>query len=731
MGSESDPKCGHPCHEALRLAARYLGLRVSSKALASDNRTAHSQTTHETTQEAIVALGLEGAQVTPTLHLSDDALPALCKSDGAWHIIVESGPGGLAVALDGGGEHKPIRLSGKPSEVWALSKPSATSQQSLSVPVLAQESAKPLRAASLTRMLMPGAGVLTLVVLVTASVNLLALAIPLATMNIFDRVLTNNAYETLVVLTIGAGLALAFDFVLRNLRATLLDRACASTDIRVLGRLFDHLIEVRATAAPVGQRVNTLREYEGLREYFNASAVATLGDLPFLFVFLGVLWWIAGPLAIIPLVSGLALLCIIFVVQLRVRRLVGDTFAASASKNIIATELLAALPTLQLAGAQRWAGMRWERASGDQLRQSLKLRFWTSFSTHLLVIFQGATTLAVLAFGAYLVMGGELSPGALFAANLLSARCLAPLAGLAGLGSRFAQMRLVRDQIAELTMAGEVNESGTLQSPNNPQTLKALHINHRYSSEGPLVLQGADFTIQRGEWVAIIGGIGSGKSTLFDCLTGRIRPHEGSVRVDTLSLDALDMASWRGGLGIVPQAPSFFTGTLRDNVDLGRGFDDRAISRALSLAGADWANASGQGLDLPLGERGQGLSGGQLQTLALARALVGDPNWLLLDEPSAHLDGQTEARFMKALAARREHHTLIAVTHRPAVVESMDRLIVMDGGHIRLDGPRKQVLEQLRTLSNSAADQGDPKSGFVKSAASKSFVPKPPAKEAG
>ncbi|MEM1364601.1 MAG: ATP-binding cassette domain-containing protein, partial [Pseudomonadota bacterium] len=529
-------------------------------------------------------------------------------------------------------------------------------------------------------------------------INLLALAMPIATMNIFDRVLTNNASETLMVLVIGVAVALGLDFALRGLRAAILDRATAGNDITALTRVFARLVDAKPGATSVGNRTNALREYEGLREYFNASALASLGDLPFLVIFLGVLHWIAGSLVWIPIASGAALLCVIVCVQLRVRKLVEQQFAASATKNTVATELLAAIPTLQLAGAKRWARQKWERAAGDQLRQSIKLRFWTSFSTHLLVMFQGGTTIAILAVGAGAVMAENLSPGALFAANLLAARCLAPIAGIAGLGARFSQMRLSHNQIVDILQTpAETEDKANIVVPSRVRSLSMQTVSHRYSLEAPEALSRVDLTFNEGEWVAIIGAIGSGKSTLLDVLAARLQPTEGTAKADAFSLSEIDPGSWRAQVGFVPQNPAFFAGTLRENICLGRGFSDEAVVRAINLAGAgNWVDRSGKGLDMTIGERGHGLSGGQLQSLALARALVGDPDWLIMDEPTNNLDGQSESRVLNALSALKGKTALIAVTHRPALVESADRLVVMDEGKVKLDGPRADVLERLR-----------------------------------
>ncbi|MEO0636510.1 MAG: ATP-binding cassette domain-containing protein [Pseudomonadota bacterium] len=690
----SSEPVAHGFEDAVELAARYLGARPSSQELESTG-----------SEAALARAGLVARDLgSPRRFVATD-LPALCEVDGAWHLIVEPGSGKLVVALGADGAPMPMRLRAKPTRAYAVNAITAPAAGALPDTITSEPG---LLKHGLLRLLLPSRSVLTVVVAATCAINVLALAIPIATMNIFDRVLTNNASETLFVLASGVVLALLFDFVLRGLRAGLLDRASAATDIGVVTDVFERLVDARGSIGSVGNRTNALREYEGLREYFNAAALATLGDLPFLFIFVGVMFWIAGPLAWVPVISGAGLLVIMALVQLRVRHLVKVQFQASATKNTVATELLAAIPTIQLAGAKRWARLRWEKAAGDQLRQSLKLRFWTAFSTHLLVVFQGGTTIAILVLGAQAVMAAELSPGALFAANLLAARCLAPIAGLAGLAARFSQMKLSHEQIRDIAaLPGETpatQKTGSGQPAGNAISIVAL--THRYALEGAPALTAVDLAFKRGEWTAIIGAIGSGKTTLLDSLSGRLVPAEGSVRLDGLDLQSVKPGHWRRVAGFVPQAPSFFAGTVRENIDLGRGFSDDAIWTSLTSLGADaWLERTGKGLDVALGERGHGLSGGQLQTLALARAMIGEPRWLILDEPTNHLDGQSEALAVRSLEATRGQSTLIAVTHRPAIIEAADRLIVMEAGRVKLDGPRGEVLETLRGITEQARIQ--------------------------
>jgi ATP-binding cassette subfamily C protein LapB len=566
--------------------------------------------------------------------------------------------------------------------------------------------AAPPKATSLFWSLVPRWPVLAPALLATIGSNLLALSIPLATMNIFDRVLTNGSVSTLHVIVFGVLLSILFDFAFRSLRALIMDRGAVGADIHLLTDVFGRLVDARDDKVAVGTRSSALKEYESVREYFNAGSLSAFGDIPFILIFLAGIYWIAGGLAAVPAIAAACLLVTICAIQLRASRLIRSQFFASAHKNAVATELLAAMPTLQNAAGKDWARQRWEEAAANQLRQGLKLRFWTGLSLNLMAVFQALTTIAILGLGAQAVMNGNLSPGGLFAANLLASRCLAPVASLAGLASRFSQMKLAYSQLNDILALPSEEEPAFRQNGSaiklsqHVKQLALKDVNLRYEETCPLALRDVSLTFARGQNTGIIGSIGSGKSTVAELLSGRLQPSEGSVTLDDVSLCAVDLTSWRMAAGILPQAPGFFAASLRDNIDLGKGYEDKHIWHALKQSGADtWVNSHGQGLELMIGERGAGLSGGQLQSLALARAFLGQPSWLILDEPTNHLDGLIERKVITSLNNMRSTTTTIAISHKPAVIEAMDRLIVIEAGEVKLDGPKDDVLQRLREMN--------------------------------
>ncbi|MDZ7824621.1 MAG: ABC transporter transmembrane domain-containing protein [Ahrensia sp.] len=372
--------------------------------------------------------------------LRSSQCPVLTQiTNGNFIVINDVAHGGLAVCVDTSGKSAPFHLSmfptGTVQRVWRVR------------PLLGDERNKigPEAAliAPLWRAFLPGRSILLPVMLATITINVLALAIPLATMNIFDRVISNAAFNTLWALVIGVVLAASLDFLLRNLRALVMDRASAASDIAVSNSVFGRILGARSSArtASVGIQANALREFEGIREYFNSVAMATLGDLPFVALFLFVIWLVAGTLVVVPMLAIPVIFIAAGIIQNRLRKLVEGGFQDTAHKNSVAIEIAGGIEAIKIAGAEEWAARQWERATASQTRHSLAIRFWTATSIHLVGFFQGITTIGVLAAGVYMVTAGDITPGALFAANMLTARCLGPVAALAALISRLHQVK--------------------------------------------------------------------------------------------------------------------------------------------------------------------------------------------------------------------------------------------------------------------------------------------------
>ncbi len=543
------------------------------------------------------------------------------------------------------------------------------------------------------------------IIIATMVINLLALTVPLVTMNIYDRVVANAAFTTLWSLAIGAGIAAIFDLMLRTARAVMIDRASARSDVMLANRIYARLMGARLTGrkSSVGVQANTLREFESLREFFNSATVAALGDLPFLALFLLVMAMIAGPMVIVPLVAIPIVLLVGYLTQRKLNQIVAQGFMEAAQKNAIVVESLAGIETIKSLAAESWAASHWEASVASQLRHSLKSRFLMSVGTNMVGFATTLTTISLLVYGVYLVTAGTITPGAMFAATILNGRCMAPLSQLASLLTRLHQARMAFTAIKQIVDLPQERKEGAtyLRKDKFNGSIKFDDVKFAYEEEAPDALKSISLSIKSGEKVGIIGGVGSGKTTLMKLALGLHKADDGNILVDDLPIDQVDPANWRSSVGSLLQDATLFHGDIRSNICLNApDASDEQLLYALNISGAlDWLRTLPQGLDTVIGERGAGLSGGQKQTLCLARAFVRKPNVILLDEPTSNMDGVTEKAFITRLGQNMKDKTLVLITHKPSLLALVDRLIVMERGKVLLDGPKQDVLNQLKHIT--------------------------------
>jgi ATP-binding cassette subfamily C protein LapB len=543
------------------------------------------------------------------------------------------------------------------------------------------------------------------IILATLVINLLALAIPLVTMNIYDRVVANAAFTTLWSLALGAGLAAVFDLILRTTRAIMIDRASARSDVMLANRIFARLLGARLKGrqSSVGVQANTLREFESLREFFNSATIAALGDLPFLALFLLVISIVSGPLVMVTAIAIPVVLLVGYLTQRKLNQIVAQGFMEAAQKNAVVVESLAGLETIKSIAAESWAASHWERSVASHLRHSLKSRLLMSLSGHLVAFATGVTTIALLVYGVYLVTAGTITPGAMFAATILNGRCMGPLGQLAGLLTRLHQARMAFTAIRQIVDLPQERKEGStyLRKDKFDGAISFDQVKFAYEEEAPDALRDITLSIKPHERVGIIGGVGSGKTTLMKLALGLHKADDGRILIDGLPVDQIDPANLRSSIGSLLQDTTLFHGDIRSNITLNApDASDEQLLRALDTSGAlDWIRTLPQGLDSLIGERGAGLSGGQKQTLCLARALVRDPDILLLDEPTSNMDGVTEKAFISRLAKRLVGKTLVLITHKPSLLVLVNRLIVMERGKVLLDGPKNKVLEELKKIT--------------------------------
>lgn len=539
------------------------------------------------------------------------------------------------------------------------------------------------------------------------AINIVALALPLYTMSIYDRVVPNNAIDTLWALSIGVLLATAFDFVLKTLRSHAVDMASRRADVQLATLVFSRLVGARIPDKPVaaGIRANTMREFETLREFFNSVTLTTLGDLPFLLLFVGAIAMIAGPLSLVVIAALPLLIGAGWLVQRSMTRRTEQNLKESAAKNAVVVETLVGLETIKAAGAESWAADKWERAVAEHVRSGLALRRISNLGVTLVGLISGLVQIVMVIVGCYMVAEGAMTSGTLVAATMLAGRALAPMSQLALLVSKLHQARAAYKSLNELV--GAPQERGTGQRFIVRDALEGgfacEELTYSYDKDAAPALRDVSFDIKPGERVGIIGGIGSGKSTLLKLMVALHHPTSGRLLVDGIPAHQLDPACLRAQVALCLQGGDLFQGTLRSNIALAapQATDDAILTAARDAGALDWITRLPRGLDTIVRERGGGLSRGQRQSVVLARALLQRPPVLLLDEPTSDMDLWSEQQTVRRIGEATKGRTLIIVTHRPAPLDIVDRLIVLDQGRKIADGPKAAVMARLKEFARA------------------------------
>ena len=541
-------------------------------------------------------------------------------------------------------------------------------------------------------------------------VNVLALALPVFTMNVYDRVVPNAAFETLWVLAVGVLIAVFADVGLRVMRGYFLDYSARRIDVDLSAAILEKTLGMRLENKPVsvGSYASNLRSFEFLRDITTSASVTGFIDIPFAFVFLLVVAWIS-PYLLIPIVIGIvALLLLALIMRPRLERLTETTYAASAQRNATLIETLSGLETLKAMGAGSVMQRRWEEATRFLASQNLRsknLQQWLSQSSSAL---QRFVQMFVIVLGVYLISAGQLSMGGLIACTMISSRATAPFAKLGSLITQYQNARVAMQSMDALfgTPSEYREESAYLSRESFNGDYEFKKVSFKYPNTELQSLSEASLKIKAGEHIAVLGRVGSGKSTLSKLALGLFQATDGEIRVDGVDIRQLDPHEYRGSVGYVPQEVTLFTGTLRDNISLGRPFiTDAQLVRAVERAGiADWVNRHPLGFDMPISERGDSVSGGQKKCIAVARALVTEPNILILDEPTGGTDQTTERTIIESLSEFMKGRTLIVVTHRNSLLALVDRIIVVDRGKIVADGARDAVVNALRQGKIGRAD---------------------------
>lgn len=545
------------------------------------------------------------------------------------------------------------------------------------------------------------------VILATFIINFLALVSSLYVMNVYDRVIPNQAYETLWVLSIGVMLAILFEFLAKMIRGHLTDIAGKKADLIISSAIFRRMMALRLADRPTsaGSYANNLREFESVREFMTSASLLVLVDLPFLLLFITVIFIVGGKLVIVPSIIIPIVIIVGFIVQRPLSRYINESMKESSQRQGLAVEALEGIETLKTNNATGWAQQRWDAYTAKTSASSIKVKDTANFMINFSVAMQQLNTVFLVLFGTYLIhnenTAERITMGALIAAVILSGRALSPLAQVAGLATRFQQAKLALEGLNNIIERPieRVPERKYISPSNIQGNITFENTCFQYQEDGKPAVSNLNLQIRAGEKIGILGRIGSGKSTMLKLASGLYDGSTGNVMLDNIDMRQIDPNFLRSQILLLGQSSRLFLGTLRENMDLARsdGYSsDQELLEALQRFGLDKIIRSHpKGLDMPLGEDGLGLSGGQKQIIALARMTLRNPRIVLLDEPTTGLDQATERMSLQAISQWAQDKTLLVVTHRPQVLQIVNRIIVMDEGKVVMDGPRDLVLQRL------------------------------------
>lgn len=534
-------------------------------------------------------------------------------------------------------------------------------------------------------------------------VNMFALAMPLFTMNVYDRVVPNRAVETLWVMAIGISLMIIGDLILRTMRGYFLDWASTRVDVKLTARIMEQVLGIRLEQRPnsVGSFASNLRSFETVRDFITSATITTLIDIPFGLIFIVVMAWISWPMVIPVILGAILILVYSFSVQTKMHELSETMYRASAIRNATLIESLVGLETVKALGIEGQMQRKWERSAHFLTEVTSKLRLLSSSINNGASTIQQLINVSLVILGVYLVVNGDLTMGGLIACTMLASRALVPIAQTAGLLTQYHNAATALTSLDEI-MHRPVErplDATFLSRPAFNGDIEFREVNFSYPGTGENALTKVSFKIKAGEHVALLGRMGSGKSTIHKLILGLYQPTSGAILIDGIDARQIDPAELRRCIGYVQQDTHLFYGTMRENLTISaQHVDATAVLAAAHVGGIDeFVNAHPKGFDMLIGERGETLSGGQRQGVGIARALINNPAILLLDEPTSAMDHSGEDAIKRRLIETTKNKTLVLISHRSSLYDLVDRIIVIDSGRVVADGPKDQVTEALRS----------------------------------
>ncbi len=532
-------------------------------------------------------------------------------------------------------------------------------------------------------------------------INIFVLATPLFTMNVYDRVIPNNAQETLMVFTIGIVFVYLLDFFLKLTRGYMLELAGKKSDIIMSSIIFEKVLNLKMAMHPqsVGSFANNMKDFESVRSFFTTATMTAIIDLPFAIIFLLVIYYIGGYLVFVPMLTMFLILAYALIIRKPLKESIESSHEASAKKNGILIETLQNIETVKsmsMTGKQQW---EWEESTGEIAEKNLKSRLLSSSIPNVTNLFIQLNTVFVVVFGVYLIQEFELTMGGLIAVVILTSRTVAPMGQAASLISNYSDAKSSYDTLSNIISQEMERPEGKefVERPSFSGKIEFKNVTFNYPDAEIPALDNVSFTIEAGEKVAMIGRIGSGKSTIAKLILRLYEPTSGAILIDDIDISQIDPADLRRSIGYVPQDINLFRGTIKDNIissDLHPDISD--IVYAAQISGVDdFVRTHPRGYEMFVGERGAGLSGGQRQSVGVARALMQNSSILLMDEPTNAMDQTTENGIMHRLNIEFKKETLLLVTQKLGLLNMVDRVIVMHHSKVILDGPKDEVTKKL------------------------------------
>jgi ATP-binding cassette, subfamily C, bacterial LapB len=532
-------------------------------------------------------------------------------------------------------------------------------------------------------------------------INLFVLASPLFTMNVYDRVVPNNAIETLWVFAIGVTIIYVMDTFAKFTRTYLLESAAKKSDIIMSSIIFEKVLDLKMANHPssVGSFASNLKDFDSIRGFLTNATMAAIIDLPFAVIFLAVIWYIGGPIVLIPMITMGLILAYAYLIKKPLRESIESTHEASAKKSAILIETLSNIETLKTLGTLSQIQFKWEESTGEIAGKSLRSRLLSASIPTITQLLIQLNTVMIVVYGVYLIQAFELSMGGLIAIVILTGRTLAPMGQVAGLMTNYEDTRTSYEALNDIISQPSERPEGKkfVERPDFSGHIEFVDVTFSYPNTDIPALKNASFIINPGEHVAIIGRIGSGKSTIQKLILGLYEPDSGQILIDGIDINQIDPADLRKNMSYVSQDIMLFRGTVKDNITFtATHASDGAMIRAAQISGAaEFIKKHPKGYEMPIGERGMGLSGGQRQSVGIARAFLLNSPIMLMDEPSNAMDQITEARLLDNMQKALIGTTSLLVTQKMTLLKIVDRVIVVNEGKIIIDAPKEEAILKL------------------------------------